>query len=359
VNEYREGAIYALVVLPLALALAFVPRSAGSQNATPAPLAAPARPTTPVPLPYAPLPWPGADDPPLNTVDTLTRGIVLNKAQCNALETAVWVTVEGRTYCVRYWLSAAGGQGDAALVYIHADVGGRDRERVYLADNAEWRTAGLQQRQAERWSRIFGGPFISIGRIGAYGSSGDHLRERRLLVEVRAMMAALDVLKMRYGFQRFHVVGQSGGGHTVAALLEMRSDLGCAVMTSGILSVKTHAGDLDLPINAKIAASYDPIDFIDAVRPRPAQRIIVMSDPADRRVPFHSQREFVEHLQAKGVPVLHIMAAADDDESHELVSAGLHLAADCAKDVNDATLVRRYQTMVPRGDAPSKGNVEH
>lgn len=300
---------------------------------------------------------PDAEDPPLNTLDTLSRGVVLSEAQCRALGMAIWVTVEARGFCVRYWISTAGGMTDEALVNIHGDIGGREPGRVYLADDADRRTAGGQQRNAERWSRIYGGPFISIGRAGAYGSSGDHLRERRTLLEVRVVMAALDALKERDGFKRFHIVGHSGGGHTVAAMLEMRSDLGCAVMTSGILSVKTNALDLDWPINAKIAASYDPIDFIDAIQSRPGQRMIVISDPDDSRVPYRSQREFVERVRVKGLPILHVKAAASDAQSHELMSEGLRLATDCAKGAGDTELIRRYQTKAPPNLASSKEQV--
>jgi dienelactone hydrolase len=247
-----------------------------------------------------------------------------------------------------------GGMKDEALLYVHGDIGFRDRGTVYLADDPGLSTAGQQQRKTERWSRIYGGPVISIGRVGAYGSSGDHLRQRRTLLEVRVVMAALDALKERHGFTRFHTVGQSSGGHTVAAMLEMRSDLGCAVMTSGILSVKTNALDLGLPINAKIAASYDPIDFIDAIQSRPGQRMVVMSDPDDSRVPYHSQHEFVERVRAKGLSILHVTAAASGEQSHELASEGLRLATDCAKGIDDTALIKRYQTKPPPNSASSQ-----
>ncbi len=297
----------------------------------------------------------GAQDPPLNTLDTLQHGVILSETQCGALPSAVWLQVDGRGFCVRYWISTGSGVKDETLVYIHPDVGGLDRGRVFLASSAAPITAGGQQRAAEEWSRVLGRPFVSVGRVGAYGSSGNHLRERRLLLEVRVMMAALDALKERHGIRRFHIVGHSGGAHTVAAMLPMRSDLGCAVMTSGIVSVKTNALDLDWPINAKIAASHDPIEFVGAIQVRPGLRMIVMSDPDDRRVPYNSQREFVERVRTKGLPILHITAAAGDGQSHELGSAGLHVAADCAKGSDDMALVRRYQTKAPPNLAATKG----
>jgi hypothetical protein len=295
-----------------------------------------------------------AEDPPLNTQDTLRHGVVLSEAQCSTLGTAIWLRVDGRGFCVRYWISTSGGVKDEALVYIHGDIGGFDRGRIFLAGNADLNSASRQQRNAELWSNVFGGPFISIGRVGAYGSSGEHLRQRRTLLEVHVIMAALDALKQRHGFKRFHIVGQSGGGHTVAAMLPMRSDVGCAVMTSGILSVKTNALDTGWPINSKIAASYDPIEFIDAIQVRPGQRMVVISDPDDRRASYHSQREFVDRVRANGLPILHVTAGASGAQAHELGWVGLRLAVDCANGIDDITLIRRYQTKVPPDLASSK-----
>jgi len=330
----------------LALALLVLVLSGAAANAQ-------TRPPTSV-IPVAPQTVLRTQDPPLNTIDTLSHGVVLSEPRCHALPTALWLNVEGAEFCVRYWMSTAGGTKDEALVYIHADIGGRDGGRVFLADDTGLNTSGRQQRNAEHWSRLYGGPFISIGRVGAYGSSGDHLRQRRMLLEVRVMMAALDALKQRHGLKRFHLVGQSGGGHTVAALLQMRSDLGCAVMSSGILSVRTNAFDLGWPITAKIAESYDPINFIDAIASRPGQRMIVLSDADDSQVPYHSQQEFVERVRANRLPILHIAAAAGDAQSHELGSEGLRLATDCANGADDAALIARYQTKAPPNVAASK-----
>ena len=161
------------------------------------------------------------------------------------------------------------------------------------------------QRNAHAWSRVYGGPYLAIGRLGAYGSSGSH-HDRKRPIEIKVMMAALDALKAEHAVTRFHLVGQSGGGHTVAALLQMRQDIGCAVMTSGSMSHKTAVRDRGLPITARIRENYDPIDHVDAMRDRPGQRIVVMSDPDDRFVSFRSQREFVERVRSAGLPILHI-----------------------------------------------------
>jgi hypothetical protein len=160
-------------------------------------------------------------------------------------------------------------------------------------------------------------------------------------------MAALDALKAEHKIRRFHLVGQSGGGHTVAALLQMRQDIGCAVMTSGAMSHKTAARDRGLPITERHRINYDPIDHVAAMQDRPGQRLFVLSDPEDRFVSYRSQREFVERVRGAGLPIVQIAAMANDEDRHGLQSEGLRLAADCAKGVDDQTLISRYQTAQP------------
>jgi pimeloyl-ACP methyl ester carboxylesterase len=286
---------------------------------------------------------PAADDAPLHRADTLDRGIVVGQNECEILTPALWLDVAGRGFCVRYWVSTAGGSRDEAMLYIHGDIGSRKQGKTALNDYGARITAARLQRDADRWSRAYGGPYIAIGRVGALGSTGHHLRERRTLLEVRVVMAALDAFKQRYGLNRFHVVGQSGGGHTVAALLQKRTDLGCAVMASGSLAVKSLHRDRGGLTNAKVQASYDPIEFVHTMQYRPGQRMIVISDPDDRVVSFRSQQEFVDRVKTKGLPILHVTAAASGERSHSLSSAGRRLAIDCAKGVDDNTLMTRYQ----------------
>ena len=269
---------------------------------------------------------PDADEPRLHASDVLVRGITLTEIQCKALSTAVWVRVEGRPFCVRYWISTAGGKKDDAMVFIDGDLGDGDKGSTTLNSHAARVTAASLQRHAQVWSRLHNGPYVFLGRPGTFGSSGDHTRERRSLLEVKVVMAALDVLKERYGLKRVHTIGQSGGGHTVAAMAQMRTDLGCAVMTSGVLSVKSRERDLGSTIGSRIRAAYDPIDFVGSMRHQPGRRLIVISDPDDRVASFRSQREFVERVKAKGLPILHITTGAGDDKFHGLASQGLRAA---------------------------------
>src|ERR1700752_497344 len=93
------------------------------------------------------------------------------------------------------WISAAGGSKDEAVVFVHGDLGDAKTPTNHNR-YAALMTAGRMQRDVQRWSRVYGGPYIAIGRLGAFGSSGDH-RKRRSLLEIRVVMAALDELKVR------------------------------------------------------------------------------------------------------------------------------------------------------------------
>jgi hypothetical protein len=229
------------------------------------------------------------------------------------------------------------------VIYLHGDIGGRDSERSKLKPYQTVIKSSDMQRGAQAGSRIYAGPYLEIGRPGAFGSSGNHLRDRRTGWEIGVLMQALDVLKERYHFTRLHLIGQSGGGHDVAALVQKRDDIGCAVMASGSASVRTVERDRGNNSGKLKPGTYDPIDFVDRMRHQPGRRLIVLSDPDDKIVSFHSQREFVERIKGKGVPILHISAAAGDEDFHGLVSEGRRVATDCAQGMDDAALIAKYQ----------------
>jgi pimeloyl-ACP methyl ester carboxylesterase len=291
---------------------------------------------------------PDADDPPLNAPGVLTRGVTVSESQCKTLRNAVWVRVDGTGYCVRYWISTAGGSKDDAVVFVHGDLGD-PKTPVSLNRYAAHMTAGRMQRDLQRWSRVYGGPYIAIGRLGAFGSSGDHRKQRRSLLEIRVVTAALDELKVRHGLKRFHLAGQSGGAHTVAGLAQMRADVGCAVMAAGDISVKTRARDSGRKIDPGIKALYDPIDHVAAMHHQPARRMIVMSDPDDQLVSYHSQHEFAERVRAKSLPILQVSADSGTENFHGLHNESQSMAIDCAKDMDDSALVAKYQNKATPG----------
>jgi pimeloyl-ACP methyl ester carboxylesterase len=290
-------------------------------------------------------------DRPLHTIKLLREGLRLDERQCRANPTALWLRVDGRPFCIRYWIAGpAARPGEQALVLLHGDIGQRVKGRYVLADDDRF-TASDVQYEARAVARIYPGYAVVLGRPGAYGSSGSHLADRRTVREVRAIAAALDGLKARHGIKRFHFAGHSGGGHIVAALAQARDDIGCAVITSGALSVMTMHRDAGRPFGRTPPMFYDPIDHVARMAARPGLRLVVVSDPDDKVVSFHSQREFVDRVEARNLPIMHITAAARDERSHNLHAHGIRLAADCAKGMDDRGLVAKYQTKpLPKDD---------
>ena len=267
---------------------------------------------------------------------------MIRRAQIGRL----WVKVENRGFCVRYWLSTAGGNKDEALVAFHGDIGGRIDGKLQLLEQARSISDESLQNAADYGSRLYRGPYFWIARPGAFGSSGHHLKDRRTLLEIRIAMAALDALKRHYGFKRFHLVGHSGGGHTVAGLVQLRSDIGCAVIASGGTSLRSSLRDSGHPIVGK-HRFYDPIDHVNTMRQRPGLRLFVVSDRNDKLVSYRSQLEFVERVKAHNLPITHVTATATDKNSHDLFDHGLRLAVDCANEARDQVVVNKGSDQVP------------
>src|SRR5262249_9151986 len=155
----------------------------------------------------------------------MITGVSVTEADCKAQSGRLWVRVENRGFCVRFWISTAGGSKDEPLVRFHGDIGGRIDGKLQLVEAARSVSDESLQKQADYISRLYRGPYFFIARPGAFGSSGHHLKDRRTLLEIRIASAALDALKKDYGFKRFHLVGESGGGHTVAGLMQLRGDI--------------------------------------------------------------------------------------------------------------------------------------
>src|SRR4029077_4790496 len=177
-----------------------------------------------------------AEATPLASDRDMVTGVSVTEADCKAQMGRLWVKVDNRGFCVRFWLSTAGGSKDEALVAFNGDIGGRIDGKLQLLEQVRSISDESQQKAADNGSRLYRGPYFLIARPGTFGSSGHHLKDRRTLLEIRVASAALDALKRHYGFKQFHLVGQSGGGHTVAGLVQLRSDIGCAAITSGTIS---------------------------------------------------------------------------------------------------------------------------
>ena len=54
-------------------------------------------------------------------VADMLRGIRMTPAQCAAIPMTVWLKVMGRDFCIRYYLSTAGGEGSRPVVFLQGD----------------------------------------------------------------------------------------------------------------------------------------------------------------------------------------------------------------------------------------------
>lgn len=279
-------------------------------------------------------------------LDELLEGSESNAAQCAGLPFAVWVTVDGKGDCIRYY---AGGLKAAAnpdmLVFFHGDrmalsAGGQRALGAYDRQSP----AGLE-RDAGLWSQqAHGLPFLFVARPGTHGSSGNHA-ERRRPREVKLMTAALDAIKARHGVQRYHLSGQSGGGHITGAMLNMRQDIECAAIASGAVAVWKRVellGDRSRDTTG-FADSYDPVKDVARIRRAPPPRIFVLSDPEDRPVPFGSQQYYVDQLVEARLAPVHVLAVAPDSGRHALAHLARPAIRWCAQGVPTEEIRRRLE----------------
>jgi hypothetical protein len=163
--------------------------------------------------------------------EDMLHGITMTRAQCAAIAQTVWLNVSGHDFCVRYYLSTAGGEGPRPVVFIQGDYFGKLDPKTWTwtdpSDAKDINTDDLM-KMADAFSKMAKTTAIYLARIGVEGTSGNHTA-RKTLLELNLMNAALDAIKQRYGFEGFHLVGQSGGSKLVGGIIGLRHDVACAV----------------------------------------------------------------------------------------------------------------------------------
>lgn len=261
-------------------------------------------------------------------------GTVIDRNRCADVPNGLWIEIEGRGDCVRYYAHGLSeGRNGQVLVYFSGDAvlrntkGVRHVSQVYLATSPN----NIQADMAA-WSHDANAPAIFIARPGLHGSSGYH-EERRQEREMALMDRALDLLKKRYAIGAYVLAGQSGGGQIVAALLSRRNDIKGAVMSSGLLAVKDVAThwefQRDIPgrLLDPVDDFYDPIEDVESIPQEPAPQIYVISDPEDRSIPFRTQLAYVRSLRSAGLRPQHVYASAPAPAHHVLSGHAKRAAA--------------------------------
>jgi hypothetical protein len=274
----------------------------------------------------------------------MLRGIQMTEAQCAARPQTVWVRAAEQEFCVRYYLSTAGGRGVLPLVFLRGDTFGQ----LEPATGAFAGAAEAKDVDTDRFAQIAkliseeaSAPAIYLARIGLDGSSGHH-RTRRTLLELNATNAALEAIKRRHGFQGFHLIGQSGGATLAGGLLARRSDIGCAVLGSGLLAFSRTPERTGDPATQ----FFNVADSAAFIARKPFSRIILVTDPADKRVPQAQQTGFINALRAAGGRAEQIMVKATDDNRHGVLAYSRTVANGCLRGLSTEVIEERVQSQV-------------
>jgi pimeloyl-ACP methyl ester carboxylesterase len=264
--------------------------------------------------------------------EDMRNGTQVNASQCSIHRQSVYVTVFGQGYCIRYYESTSGGQGRRPVVYLPGDRPGIVKGSPRYDDPKFKRDDDTRRmtRDASRISEAAGTTAIYLARIGVGGSSGHH-SQRRTMAELRAYSSALDVLKERYKFEGFDLIGQSGGSTLIAAMLASRTDIRCAVLGSGLLAGKRRRPRSTDPSQQP----FHPEDGIAAVAKKRNARIIVITEPNDVTVPRDNQDPFVQKVRAAGGNVQQYYVRLAGARRHGVQVYSFYAVGACAQGVDD------------------------
>jgi hypothetical protein len=275
----------------------------------------------------------------------MQRGVRITQTQCAALSSAVWLNVMGREFCTRYYLSAAGGEGARPVVFLQGDRLGRLNLKTGEYDPSRRNDKDVDTddlaRMAEQLSRQYKVPAIYLARVGIDGSSGDH-RIRHTVLELNVTSAALDAIKQRHRFEGFHFIGQSGGALLAGGMLALRGDIGCAVIGSGRLASEKPPRRSSDPA----ADYYNVADAIPLIMQKRTTRILVVTDPADKKVPEPTQTNFVRMLRQAGGQADQFLVQALDDDRHGVVAYARTALAGCLRGAKSDDITQRIERQV-------------
>lgn len=283
--------------------------------------------------------------------EDMLHGITITHAECQAIRDTVWVNADGRDFCVRYYLSTAGGEGRVPVVFMQGDYLGKLDVKTLTwidpSDTTDIDTDNLM-RTADAFSKMAKTTAIYLARIGVEGTSGDH-KSRKTLLELHLMNAALDAIKQRHNFLGFHLVGQSGGSKLVGGLIALRRDVGCAVSGSGPLAPpsgsKNDAGRANLDPGRTY---FDVTQHVPEIAQNRALRILLVTDPTDKNVPLAQQAGFVDKMRQAGRWVPEFMVEAIDKEHHGVVVYAQLVIAGCVLGKTDAEIASAVATITKR-----------
>ncbi|MBT9293246.1 alpha/beta hydrolase family protein [Prosthecodimorpha staleyi] len=290
----------------------------------------------------------------------VVNGIEIGRSDCAEFErrdTAIWVEVDGQGWCLRYYaggLSPAAGRPPGAAsvpvaaIWLNGDVLGPKGNDATKRQSGFGPTemVALEQGLAAR----FGVPSIFLGRPGTYGSAGKHFTLRGRPLEARLIEAALDGLKARYRIEAWSLGGHSGGGTLVAEMLARRTDIRCAVISSGASAYRAYLEARGLIKPGEPLTRFDPYQSLDQIPADPKRRIFVIGDPRETNVPFAAQKRYFDGLVGRGHAAwLLPLERATDARHHDLVDFGETANGLCAAGASTQTIIDTLNRMPEQG----------
>ncbi len=168
---------------------------------------------------------------------------------------------------------------------------------------------------------------IYLARMDVDGTSANHVL-RKTLLEPHPMGAALDATKHRYGFEGFHLAGQSGT--LVTGLAGTRHGIACAASGSGRLGISGGGSSKEFA-----RTLVDPLGFDMSIPHNRAVHFFMISDSADRSAPASQQTPFAEKLRRAGHSIPQYFVTATDQFHHGVASYTELVTAGCALGKSD------------------------
>jgi len=273
----------------------------------------------------------------------LLSGSRSTKKLCSIAGSSVWVTIDSKGECIRYFIAGIKDESRNTIVYFHGDQvahfgPGRDGAMVlrsYYGANARALNEFVKL-QAEHLNMAF----IWVSRPGVYGSSGSH-HDRRKPRESLLLNAAINAIKEHHNLTKLTLVGFSGGGHVVAALLTLRADIECAVIVSGVLDVKDRNRALGWSSDITgFTDFYDPMSFIPNIIMNDNRRIFILGSEKDQLVPFSSQMNYANAVGKQGHHVQLINVKLEGTQHHHIDNKIYEVAGRCASGASDHAILR-------------------
>jgi hypothetical protein len=296
--------------------------------------------------------------------EDMLHGITTTRDQCAATPSTLWLNVDNQDFCVRYYLSTAGGEGARPVIFLTGDhfgtvntrtwqwipIGEDKNANVTFDPTDAYRDINTDDliRTADAFSKMAKATAIHLARIGIGGTSGNHVF-RKTLLELHLMNAALDAIKQRHGFEGFHLAGQSGGSTIVTGLAAERRDIVCTVSGSGRLGTGSYSSSTD-PARTLV----NPLELFPTIAQNRSLRFMMVTDAADRTVPARLQTPFAEKMHQAGRDIPQYFVTATDGYHHDVVGYTELVTGGCVLGKSDADIARAVGTMVKRNAAYSE-----